>query len=181
MLRIALLTLACALCAAPALAQRQGDVTIGAGFALGTRSGLELSLRVMAADEVGAVCRVGAIIHYSAWSCGAELYVLPPRRGFLLVEVGRGTAFGHGPRNGAPGSGRHSTLFLNLGGGALVRDTVEYAGASWTGGLGIVLAGKEAAPDSAAQRWRFRPAPSFFVSLMGDVVVNRLGEALREP
>lgn len=100
MIRIAVLALACALCAAPALAQRQGDVTIGAGFAPGTR---------------------------------------------------------HGPRDGA--SGGHSTLFLNLGGGALVRDTVEYAGASWTGGLGIVLA----------------------VSLMGDIVVNRLGEALREP
>lgn len=169
MIRIALLTLAALTCASPALAQRQGDVTIGAGFALGTRSGLELSLRVMATDDLGAVCRVGAIVHYGAATCGAELYVLPHRRGFVLVELGRGSAYSHRPH------GSSSTLFLNLGGGALVRDTVEYAGASWTGGLGIILARRDTAPEP---RWRIRPTPSFFVSLMGEVVVNRLGEAL---
>jgi hypothetical protein len=59
-----------------------------------------------------------------------------------------------------------------------VRDSLEYAGASWTAGQGVVVAGRE--PGTGPGR-RVRPASSFFLRLDGEIEVKRLGEALEEP
>src|SRR5215213_688065 len=108
---------------------RAGDVSVGVGFALGSRSGFELAVRAMGTDALGAVCRTNAIMHAASVSCGAELHLFSRPEWFALVEVGR--AHSHSREHPRP------IYFLNVGGGRILADTMRWGVGDWNAGLAL--------------------------------------------
>ena len=107
MRRTLLLSAAALLAAAPVHAQRQGELAIGAGLALGTRTGLVVSVRAMASDNVGISCRAGGPLRGVALSCGGTFYFSD--RQFAIADLG----FWTGRHEGRPAN----RLFASLGTG----------------------------------------------------------------
>lgn len=105
--RLIVFLIAMVAAAQPAAAQRKGELAVGVGIGLGTRTGPVLTVRSMASDDVGISCRVGGPFRGSAASCGGTFYFSD--RQFAVAELG----FWTGRRDDRPAN----RLFASLGTG----------------------------------------------------------------
>lgn len=105
--RLIVLIAAALAAAQPATAQRKGELAVGVGIGLGTRTGLVLTVRSMASEDLGISCRVGGPFRGSAASCGGTFYFSDHQ--FAVAELG----FWTGRRNDRPAN----RLFASLGTG----------------------------------------------------------------
>lgn len=116
--------------AAPAGAQRAGEISLGVGFGMGTRTGAQFSLKVMLSDEVGATCKYSFFVYYTSATCGAHLHVFGDETYYAIAELGLGR-LGHELSDTPEGDPRRPVehgIFVNTGLGADWRLPVEELG-----------------------------------------------------
>lgn len=98
--------------AAPLPAQEAGQVAVGVGFGLGTRTGPVVTVHTTTASDAGILCRVGGFIRATALSCGVTLDFSGQQ--FAVAELGVWTGRER-PAGGPPRGIPSNRLFATIG------------------------------------------------------------------